>query len=177
MSPARSPGVVRLGRAAALGSATLLLTLTAHTAAQSTLPAPFEIGLLLPLALALGYAAGDRRRSMPWLTAYVLAVQVLFHVLLIATGSHLTHESWLPAPNMLVCHLLAALALAWVITQGESTLARWAGYLGQVIGLTPPVATASFEQLCSPADHKPQHTEHAATHAISRRGPPLLSAN
>lgn len=174
MQQARFRGFSRLGRAVALGAAALGLTLTAHTSAAATLPAPLEIGLLLPLALALGYAASDRRRSLTWLTASVLAVQVLFHVLLIATGSHLNHQSWVPAPNMLICHLLAALALAWVITQGENTLARWGNYLAQVIGRSAAPVHLHREWLCPIAHSNQEHTELATTHTISRRGPPTL---
>lgn len=170
MQQARFRGFSRLGRAAALGAAALGLTLTAHTAAAATLPAPLEIGLLLPLALALGYAASDRRRSLTWLTASVLAVQVLFHVLLIATGSHLNHQSWVPAPNMLICHLLAALALAWVITQGENTLARWGNYLAQVIGRSAAPVHLHREWLCPIVHSNQEHTELATTHTICAAG-------
>ena len=171
------PGSARLVRTLILGAALLLVTVIAHTAAIDSRVEggwPPIIGLLLlaPLAIALSHPATHRRRHWSWLLAYALAVQALFHVILMAIGSHAAHGSWLPSTHMITGHVLAALVLAAVLTFGDALLIRWGRYLAQALGTIGHVSPAHWQIVPIRRDHTPHHLGHLPAQSIPRRGPP-----
>lgn len=169
----RFTGSTRLARGAALGGAAVMITVLGHSGGQAALPEPGLLILLLPLALALGALVAQKRRSGMWVLGFVLALQVLFHLLLAIAAGHGHHGSFLPDTRMLLSHFIAALAVAGVLTHGDALVHRWIVFwqtLALQLGWVPaPLATAS-----APAFFEPTLVESTTlTHVIARRGPPI----
>ena len=168
----RFTGSTRLMRGAALGVAAVVITALGHSGGHGALPEPGLLALLLPLALALGTLVAHKRRSGAWVLGFVLALQVLFHLLLTIAAGHGHQGSLLPDTPMLLGHLIAALVVAAVITHGDALIHRWIAFwhdLTLELGWTPapPAITAApvFVGLTLKESS-------ALAHAIARRGPP-----
>lgn len=142
-------GARRLARVGVLGGASLLLASVAHLAGGGALPSP---GLLLVMSILVGVTSVTvtARRCRFWSFAAVLAVeQVILHVVFAAasmvsiTGGHFGGRSGghalgmvgmlnphaapgagAPTPVMVVAHLAATLATAWLLARGERWLWR-----------------------------------------------------
>ena len=159
-------------RGAALGVAAVLITILGHSAGHGELPEPGLLLLLLPLAVALGALVAQKRRSGAWVLGFVLALQVLFHLLLTIAAGHGHHGSFLPDVPMLVSHLIAAGAVAVVLTHGDALIHRWIAFwnaLAIELGWIPaPQAVAAAPVFIEPT----LVTSSALAHAIARRGPP-----
>lgn len=170
--PTHFTGSSRLMRGAALGVAAVLITLLGHSGGHGELPEPVLLVLLLPLALALGTLVAQKRRSGVWILGFVLALQVLFHILLTIAAGHAHQRGFLPDTSMLLGHLIAAIAIAGVLTHGDALVHRWIAFwqaLAIELGWTPaPQAAGS-----APAFFEPHISGSAVLgHAIARRGPP-----
>ena len=170
--PIRFTGSTRLMRGAALGVAAVVITALGHSGSHGALPEPGLLALLLPLALALGTLVAHKRRSGAWVLGFVLALQVLFHLLLTIAAGHGHQGSLLPDTSMLLGHLIAALVVAAVITHGDALIHRWIDFwhdLALELDWTPaPPAITS-----APVFMEPTLSESTAlAHAIARRGPP-----
>jgi cytochrome bd-type quinol oxidase subunit 2 len=176
----RFRGAARLVRGSLLGAACLLITLAGHTAAGGN-PADAGILLGLPLAVALGVAWAERRRSTGQLIAFVLGCQALLHVVMTLAAGHPGHGAsalpgtpMLPGAPMLIGHLLAALAAALVLSHGEAVLHRWLAFLaalGQPALAVPTISIAEH-----PAHHWIQPTlalHDRLARSTPRRGPPI----
>lgn len=139
------------------------------------LPSLAAVVIAAAPALALTLAVSDRRRSVTWLTAYLLLGQLLLHVVLSAASGHA--HALIPGPGMVLAHAVAALLAAAAFGHGEQVAARWAAYLGQALG-APPLRLPSIHPRLAPAPAGP--VEHAVgallTHHVARRGPPALAA-
>ena len=170
--PTHFTGSARLMRGAALGVAAVLITLLGHSGGHGELPEPALLALLLPLALALGTLVAQKRRSGVWILGFVLALQVLFHILLTIAAGHAHQRGFLPDTSMLLGHLIAAIAIAGVLTHGDALVHRWIAFwqaLAIELGWTPApqaatVAPVFFEQTLVETT--------ALSHVIARRGPP-----
>ena len=152
--------------------AAVLITIMGHSAGHGELPEPGLLLLLLPLAVALGALVAHNRRSGAWVLGFVLALQVLFHLLLTIAAGHGHHGSFLPDTQMLVSHLIAAAAVAVVLTHGDALIHRWIAFwqaLAFELNWRPaPLALAS-----TPVFIEPTLIESSAlAHVIARRGPP-----
>ena len=142
-------GARRVLRSAVLGAASLALAVGAHVAGGGTAPGA---GLLLLTAVLVGLVAltaTARRVRLTWLAPLLGLEQALLHALFQAAGStgvvctaatsagHVGHHAdaalaCIPAGGsatmampdwpMLLAHLLATLATAWVLVRGESAL-------------------------------------------------------
>ena len=171
--PIRFTGSMRLMRGAALGGAAVLITVLGHSGGHGATPEPGLLLLLLPLALALGTLVTQKRRSGMWVLGFVLALQVLFHLLLTIAAGHGHHGSFVPDAPMLLSHLMAAGAVAFVLTHGDALIHRWIAFwqaLAIELGWIPsPLAAASGPVLIEPT-FAPST---ALAHAIARRGPPI----
>jgi hypothetical protein len=178
----RFTGPARAVRGLLLGWAVLLLTALAHTSADHTAPTmrPATLLWLLPLTVALSVVAADRRRSPIWLVAFLLGVQSLLHVLLVVNASHASHQGGLmPSGSMIVAHVLAAGAAAFVIAHADGWLHRWVRFLDCLTRdyrLLPSSLPAA-----SRADCTVEFLGHRALGGLlgltpHRRGPPLSIA-
>lgn len=170
--PTHFTGSTRLMRGAALGVAAVLITLLGHSGGHGELPEPALLALLLPLALALGTLVAQKRRSGAWILGFVLALQVLFHTLLTIAAGHAHQRGFLPDTSMLLGHLIAAIAIAGVLTHGDALVHRWIAFwqaLAIELGWTPAPQAAG----AAPAFFEPHISDSAVLgHAIARRGPP-----
>jgi hypothetical protein len=165
-------GSTRLMRGAALGAAAVLITALGHSSGHGALPEPGLLVLLLPLALALGSLVAHKRRSGAWVLGFVLALQVLFHLLLTIAAGHGHQGSLLPDTPMLLGHLIAALVVAAVITHGDALIHRWIAFW-HALALQFSWTPAPQAVTAAPVFIEPTLTESTAlAHAIARRGPP-----
>jgi hypothetical protein len=160
-------------RGAVLGIAAVLITLLGHSGGHGALPETGLLALLLPLALGLGALVSHKRRSGAWILGFVLALQVLFHLLLTIAAGHGHHGPLLPDAPMLLGHLFAALAVAAVLTHGDALIHRWIAFwhsLSQTFVWIPTPASR-----CSPQPFFESPALHAVTltGTIARRGPPV----
>ena len=162
-------------RGAVFGGACLLLTEIGHTSAGG---GHLDIGTALAavVALALGTAWAQRRRSVPRLAVFVAAMQLLLHVLMVLSGSHASHHvPLLPNTSMLIAHTLAAVAMALLLNFGEATLQQWINFLAALVGpsLALPIITTA-----APAMAIRTRAASGTTSIIDRqrprRGPPSL---
>lgn len=142
-------GARRVLRSAVLGSASLALAVGAHVAGGGAAPGA---GLLLLTAALVGLVAltaTARRVRLTWLAPLLGLEQALLHALFQALGStavlctaatsagHAGHHAdaalacvpaagsatmTMPDWPMLLAHLLATLATAWLLVRGESAL-------------------------------------------------------
>ncbi len=159
-------------RGAALGVAAVLITILGHSAGHGELPEPGLILLLLPLAVALGALVAQKRRSGAWVLGFVLALQVLFHLLLTIAAGHGHHGSFLPDAPMLVSHLIAAAAVAVVLTHGDALIHRWIAFW-QALAFELSWKPAPLAITGTPVYIEPTLAPSTAlSHVIARRGPP-----
>lgn len=163
---------MRLARGAVLGAAAVLITVLGHSAGHGALPEPGLLVILLPLGLALGTLAADRRRSGTWILGFVLALQVLFHLLLTIAAGHGHHGSLLPDAPMLVSHLIAATIIATALAHGDALVHRWIEFwhaLALDLAWTPAPRISAAAPITSPLLARDSVI---LEHAIARRGPP-----
>jgi hypothetical protein len=168
----RFTGSTRLARGAALGVAAVLITILGHAGGHGALPEAGLLVLLLPLAIALGALVTHKRRSGAWVLGFVLALQVLFHVLLTIIAGHGHDGALLPDTSMLLGHVVAAVAVAVVLTHGDALIHRWIGFW-QALALELRWTPAPLPFACAPIFIEPHVVDSTVLgHAIARRGPP-----
>lgn len=159
-------------RGAALGVAAVLITVLGHSVGHGEIPQPALLALLLPLAVALGTLVAQKRRSGAWILGFVLGLQILFHILLTIAAGHAHQRGFLPDTSMLLGHLIAAIAIAGVLTHGDALVHRWIAFwqaFAVELGWTPAPQTVG----AVPVFFEPHITDSALLgHAIARRGPP-----
>jgi hypothetical protein len=156
-----------------LGISAVLITVLGHSGGYGTLPEPGLLVLLLPLALGLGALVSHTRRSGAWILGFVLSLQVLFHLLLTIAAGHGHHGPLLPDAPMLLGHLIAALAIAAVLTHGDALIHRWIEFwqaLSLEFSWTPAPASARSPQ---PFFEAPALGSDPLVSTIARRGPPV----
>ena len=160
-----------------MSAALAVLTIAGHTAGDGSLPTPIGLVLVSCFAFALAFAVSDRRRSFPWLLGYLLAAQVLLHVLLTFAASHGHAGSSVPMTGMVAGHAVGGLAAALVLAYADDLIACWAMLLAHVLG-TPPVTEAlPSGSPCALRVAPPAvATRHSLRHHVERRGPPALAA-
>lgn len=159
-------------RGAVLGAAAVLITTLGHSGGHGALPEPGLLLLLMPLAIALGSLVAHKRRSGAWVLGFVLALQVLFHLLLTIAAGHGHQGSLLPDVPMLLGHLIAALIIAAVLTHGDGLIHRWIAFW-QALALELGWVPAPQAFAVAPVYRESTLAESTTlAHAIARRGPP-----
>jgi hypothetical protein len=97
---------------------------------------------------------------------------VLFHILLTIAAGHAHQQEFLPDTSMLLGHLIAAIAIAGVLTHGDAIVHRWIAFwqaLAIELGWTPAPQAAG----AAPVFFEPRVTDSAVLGlSIARRGPP-----
>jgi len=173
----RPPALItglRWTRGLLLGLSMILLTSIAHAAGDGQLPDAGAFVLMLPLCTALGVATMNRPRGWMWFTCYAVGVQALLHVLLVTMSAHGGHlGAVVPAPGMLLTHLIAAAALGLLLAFGDSLLLRWLAYMrSALLSRTLVVAPIAAPRL-GPPDSAASAPAMTFVHDIARRGPPV----
>jgi hypothetical protein len=188
-------GTRRALRAAVLGWASLALAVGAHLVGGGTAPGT---GLLLLSAALLGLVAVTataRRVRWAWLAPLLGLEQVLLHVLFQAaagsssctaapvghpghhadavlacaptvTGATMAMPDW----PMLLAHVLATAATAWVLGRGESALWSLAERIVRAVAVRPRSLRRTREAAVVPGPLRPPYRRPRGTAAP--RGPP-----
>ena len=126
----------RLFRASVFAVVAVQLAALGHALGGGGLPDP---AVLLTVAAFLGGAVSSlatRRLSGAQICALLLTSQLVFHSVFEVTATHAEHASTGSAVGtgqMLLFHLVAALATSWLLTCGESTLFRLSAALRRVL--------------------------------------------
>lgn len=163
---------VRVARGWLLAASAVVLTLTAHTAADGALPDP---ALALAIAGLVGWAStAVRTARLPVLLAILAAAQLVIHFALTFLAPHGSHVAAVDDTTMLAAHAVATVVLAALIGSAER------GLIAVVAGLRRllPVVFAAGPH---PAGQVPAvvvpaaagtHTEVLLRRVHTRRGPP-----
>jgi hypothetical protein len=174
----RFSGSDRVIRGVVLGCALFILTAGAHTAAAGQSDRLSGALVLLPVMVFLSAALADRRRSIGWLTAYLLGAEALSHIVLTLALGHDGHAlSVIPSAPMLVAHVLAAALAATLLHQADALWHRWLDFVdvcsnGVRLAVFPTPPWKQVHALPNPpAFLRPRER---AWHA--RRGPPFVMA-
>lgn len=122
----------RSTRTAALAVVLILLSVTAHATAAASLPSAVGLIAAAIVSAALALAVGTKRRSFLWLVGYLVAGQLLLHVVMTAMGHHAL--SLVPDRTMLGAHLLAALTAAVLFVRSEAIAAAWIRASRRILG-------------------------------------------
>jgi hypothetical protein len=182
-------GRLRLARVGVLGLSAYGLALGAHVAAGGAAPGwPVSV-MLATLLGVLGVAFTARRRGIGTLLAVLVATQAVLHGLfslleapaagcsMLTTGHHTVTAvcgsagSWamlLPSVPMLLAHLLATVATAWLLARGEAWLWRT---LRRVLNAGSPRRPASVPRVPAPGP-EPEPGLTVRLWADAPRGPP-----
>ena len=181
-------GRLRLVRIGVLGLAAYGLAVGAHVAAGGSTPGwPLSV-MLTTLLGVLAVAFTARRRGLGALLGVLIATQAILHGLfsvldspgagcsMVTTGHHTMTAvcgsaggaMLLPTVPMLLAHLLATVATAWLLGRGEAWLWRT---LRRVLNPGSPLRPASVPRVPAPGPE----SEHGLTVRLGAdvpRGPP-----
>jgi hypothetical protein len=183
-------GLLRIARGGILGVCCGVLALLGHLVgggAAPPLPALAACTVLVGSGLSV---LADRRRYFPHILGAAVTAQIVFHVAFSltarpGTGTAGVHAGLAGAApghhaddvSMVAGHLVAALAMAWLLAHGEAVL--WAVFdLFGFVRLPVPSGAVDLGELRLP---RPR-TDVAPSRALStgwihpRRGPPPLAA-
>jgi hypothetical protein len=166
-------------RRVVLAGTVTFLALAGHAVGRGELPGFIGLAVVLVLASALTFAACSKRRSAVWLLGYLLATQLLIHVLLVLASPH-AHatgsQPLIPTGDMAASHLVAALVAAVVLARGEDTLEAWARLLSAgLTWLLPTLAPLSTSPAQGIESAPWARVTSDLTAAHRRRGPPRNS--
>lgn len=162
-------------RGIAAGLLTAALGVAAHGAADGAAPAGSTVVLLVVLAATIGGLAATscKTADVPVLLGLLAGGQLLGHLMLGAAGhSHGAPTS--PAPAMLIAHVLAVVAGAFLIAAGD----RLCGVVSRVLEVaTRSVARPIPTTLVFVADaDQPLRSALLLAASVSHRGPPVSRA-
>ena len=158
----------------------LAISLAGHAAGSDLLPTSFGLFLALLLTITLSRVVVMRARSFAWLLGFVVALQMLLHIVFVIAGggahTGASHGSLIPSGAGILGHLLAALVAVPVLKYGDDLLDRWAYLLSQVFG--------SLEFACTHIASPSRLAQAPHSLVISsvvlnfspRRGPPVLGS-
>lgn len=168
---------MRIARTVPLAFALILLTVMGHSVGSHALPTVTGLVVISVPALAIAFAFSGHRRSVTHLIGYLIAAELLLHLLLTATAGHGHLAHLLPTQPMVLAHIVATIAAAIVFAYGESVVARWLAYLRQGIG-APTLPRVSTPIWLAPmfADVPARLTDLLLDHHVVRRGPPAFAA-
>jgi hypothetical protein len=170
-----------LARRTILALVVVCLTLAGHTAGSAALPSATGLLVCVILACGLTLAATSRQRGWPWLVAFLLASQLLIHVVMVLASPH-GHgggsvSPLLPTGNTAIGHLVASGIAAIVLARGEQTLISWSRLLSSSFGwLLPAQAEPAGAPKVVTRDGFWAPTPADCRGFVDRRGPPLQVA-
>ena len=176
MTVERSPllrGSGRLLRGTVLAVACLAVSAAAHATACGV---TVDAGLLLSVAITmgLGLAWAQRRARTATLVAFVLACQVLLHVVSVLASAHHSRASLIPSPSMIAWHAMAAVLMAVLLARADAIAHRWVAFLHALRWPAPALpGIPHIAAALLPAEPAPSTWRHDPAHRIRRRGPPF----
>ena len=185
-----SPRHVRALRGTAAACVATLVAATAHTLAGGGAPSLALVVAIAVLASPVGVLLAGRRLATWRVAASVVVSQALFHVAFALTadadptmlhGHHVAHLGGdlsavvLPAPPMMLAHLVAAAATVLALTRGERMLRALGrgirSLFAPVVAVVPPAAQP--RQVALPA-RRVRVRARTVLSDLSRRGPPVF---
>ena len=124
------------------------------------------------MSTALAFAVADRRRSALWLLGYLLAGQVLLHVVMSAMGHHAF--AFIPDTQMLAAHIAAAAVAAVLFAKSEALASRWMAAARRMLG-APELALPQLGVASNVPVQQAEISwrEESFLAVVSGRGPPL----
>lgn len=154
----------------------MLLTFTAHSAAQGGSPSPLGLVLVFALALALALPIARFRWSPLRLLTFFIGGQFLLHAVLALTGGHGAHTSWLPSMPMAFAHAVAAALVTGLALYFDRALATAIQMARTLLGVTvQAVAKISHVGGGLSTHHTPSNVGFLTRQAHLWRGPPVLA--
>jgi hypothetical protein len=169
-----------LARRTILALVVVCLTLAGHTAGSAALPSATSLLVCVILACGLTLAATSRQRGWPWLVAFLLASQLLIHVVMVLASPHVHGAgsvTLLPTGNTAIGHLVASGIAAIVLARGEQTLISWSRLLSSSFGWLLPAQVepaGAPEVVTQDGLWAPLAADYCGF--VDRRGPPLQVA-
>jgi hypothetical protein len=162
----------RGARRVALAFALLLVSVLGHSAAAGSLPALTGLLGAAAVSTALAFAVADRRRSALWLFGYLLAGQVLLHVVMSAMGHHAF--ALIPDTPMLAAHIAAAGVAAVLFAKSEALAMRWMAAARRILGAPALVLPEVQAEASVPVlQHPVSWRDALCMSAASGRAPPV----
>lgn len=168
------PSAHRAPRTALVAVALAVVTAAAHTAGGGAVDL-LSAAVVLALSVALASGVAARRLSTTRLIAAVLGAQAVLHLVMTVSGSHAHHTGHGSAAPMVLAHVLAAIATAFIVVRADSVVAAWARLVDTALGTTltlPPVPAAHGTPIRG--DSPDLTVLHALLHRVERRGPPRV---
>jgi hypothetical protein len=198
---------MRGARALVFGAASVLLAVSAHVIAGGQSPSALTLGLIVVPVAWVAAVLTRRKRGALAIAATLGATQLVLHEALMVladggqcsaaagagaaghlgmAGHHMVvacspaamaHLMQGSSPSMLLAHVVATVATAWVLYRGERT--AWA--LFALLCRLVPVPTGGHQLLAAPPLHRwsPQELSLPAGHRSrpgAARAPPLLAS-
>jgi hypothetical protein len=197
-------GVALLVRSSLFAASAVWLALTAHVAGGGTAPATGPLAGLFLLISALGAVLAGRRRGPLGITAAMLALQYALHHVFafLSTGfschsmpagqpmEHSMHAAMAMSPacstvpgsamgtvsaSMLISHVLAAVTLSLLLSQGERTLWLVLTWFLPPLPSVPPIVPVAARPAPTVAPRPPLRLRRELlSSGAGRRGPPQL---
>ena len=167
---------LRLLRAIGLAVAALILSLAGHAfVGGGGLPALSAIVVVaLVYAMLAAARSGVVSRPIP-VALTVLGLQGLAHVLFVVMGPHQAHGSLAPSLQMLVGHVVAACAVAWLLVAGERIAAAWIRFFDTVFrGAFISRCGVNVRLTVQRASSFPSLLAHDVIAHLAHRGPPTF---
>ncbi len=176
-------------RGLTLGTVCALLSIAGHEIGGGRVSAA-GIFFVVGLFGLIGVVVADQELQTGRLTMLVLGSALLGHVVLICThhahGSSASAAGHYSAATMIVGHVLAALAVAWLLREGEASIFAWSRFLGQRIGAALVaaivIAMRFIENVHSATATATDAFDDPLTlggtqvcSSVSRRGPPVFA--
>lgn len=163
-------------RAGGLAAALVLLTLTAHTAAQGGSPNLLGMALVLALALAFSIPASRVQWSPPRLLTFFIGGQFLLHAVLALAGGHGSHASWLPTPPMAFAHIAAAALVTGLALYFDRAIATAIQMARTLLGVSVQSVPRIVHSVAGVStSYVPSNVGFITRQAHLRRGPPVFA--
>jgi hypothetical protein len=169
-------GVVRTLRAAAVGSAAVLVTMVGHLAGGGAVPSPAMIGLLGAAATAVAWTLSLARWNLRSLTGVLVVSQAGLHLCFTMAAGDAAQHHTMP---MLLGHAAATVVMVALLNGGESLLWSVVESLGlRVWRLLRPAALPQWPTVPRPARRR-RPAAPRSWHGLQppRRGPPTGSSS
>jgi hypothetical protein len=128
----------------------------------------------IAVSAALAFTLSGKRRSIVWLVGYLVAGQLLVHVVMSAMGHHVV--SLIPDAQMLVGHIVAAVVAAVFFVRLESIVTYWSRAARRALG-APVMDVPAVERRRAPVirGKSPLDIDQVLLDLGPSRGPPVRS--
>lgn len=153
----------------------LSITLAGHGLSSGQLPSAFVLSFTSIATVIAARACLRTTRSFASVTIFILALQLLVHVISTVAGHHGTGQL-LPSLQMITYHVIASILASIVIRYGNTLITLWCVLWQTLLISIRPPALPTAVRLNHRQPSLPHHTEVFA-YAIWHRGPPVSLQN